>query len=80
MVYSPMSLYSNEKIYFQMDYVDGPYMSMKERREKPANSFQSELRQKMRERKKKGLSADITSEESEGMDDGFDSEEENSEC
>lgn len=62
-----------------MDFVDGPYMSMKQRREKPADSFQSELRQKMRDRKKMGLSADITSEESEGLDDGVDSEEENSE-
>lgn len=62
----------------QMDYVDAPYMTMKQRQQKPANSFQNELREKMRQRKSLGLTTDVTSEESEGVDDGHDSEEENS--
>ncbi|KAL4231252.1 hypothetical protein ACF0H5_008833 [Mactra antiquata] len=62
----------------QMDYVDAPYMTMKQRHNRPADSFQNELKQKMRQRKSLGLTADVTSEESEGIDDGHDSEEENS--
>ena len=50
-----------------MDDIDSP---VRPRRPRAKDSFQMELQSKMRERKAKGLSADITSEESEG--DGID--------
>lgn len=46
----------------------------RQRQQLPKTSLQQELSAKMKERKKLGLSADLTSEESEGLD----SEEENS--
>lgn len=70
------------KVYFlQMDTIDAPFYSAvtkKQRAELRPTSLQQELRHKMRQRKKQGLAADVTSEESEGLDDGLDSEEENS--
>ncbi|XP_025095368.1 microtubule-associated protein 9-like isoform X3 [Pomacea canaliculata] len=45
-----------------MDEVDGDFRT---RKQKPMNSFQRELDAKMKERRAKGLTADITSEESE---------------
>ena len=56
-----------------MDMVDAPYVPIKQRTKK--TTFQHELDMKMKERRAKGLSADITSEESEGVD-GLDSDEE----
>lgn len=56
-----------------MDTVDAPYVPIKKRTQK--NTFQQELDMKMRERKAKGLAAEVTSEESEGVD-GLDSDEE----
>ncbi|XP_052773302.1 microtubule-associated protein 9-like isoform X2 [Mya arenaria] len=60
-----------------MDTIDAPVYSAttkRQRQQLPKTSLQQELQAKMRERKKLGLSADITSEESEGLD----SDEENS--
>ena len=56
-----------------MDMVDAPYVPIKQRKSK--DTFQNELQMKMRERRAKGLTHDITSEESEGVD-GLDSDEE----
>jgi len=60
-----------------MDTVDASVYqatTRKQRQALPKTSLQQELQAKMKERKKLGLTADITSEESEGLD----SEEENS--
>lgn len=51
-----------------MDYIDAPNMSMKHRsRPQSKNNFQSELQNKLKARRKQGLTADITSEESDGI-------------
>ena len=56
-----------------MDMIDAPYVPIKQRTTK--STFQRELDMKMKERRAKGLTTDITSEESEGVD-GLDSDEE----
>ena len=58
----------------QMDHVDAPYVPIKQRKGK--TTFQQELDDRMRQRRKQGLTYDLTSEESEGQD--YDSQEENS--
>ena len=56
-----------------MDMIDAPYVPIKQRTSK--STFQRELDMKMQERRAKGLTADLTSEDSEGVD-GLDSDEE----